>query len=160
MSSCGLQMAATIWGLVRSDLPGSRMCQSADVCADAIRVSLCVFVGWCGCSGEDDDGQEIDGEDIAWEDDDEGDGDGDDNRGSSSSVAAGGRAGCPDFEEDDVEEEPEERRVRTLAVFVFQPATWTHFLKIRGMRAHCVRVHDSSNVPLWDDVLSCPPRCL
>ncbi|CAN0463224.1 unnamed protein product, partial [Ectocarpus sp. 12 AP-2014] len=65
-------------------------------------------IGW-----EDDDGQEIDDEDIAWEgDDDEGDVDGDDNGRSSSSgsVAAGGPAGCAEFEEDGVEEEPEERR--------------------------------------------------
>ncbi|CAN0407183.1 unnamed protein product, partial [Ectocarpus sp. 8 AP-2014] len=65
-------------------------------------------IGW-----EDGDGQEIDDQDIAWEDDDdEGDGDGDDNGRSSSSgsVAAGGPAGCAEFEEDDVEEEPEERR--------------------------------------------------
>ncbi|CAB1118156.1 unnamed protein product [Ectocarpus sp. CCAP 1310/34] len=65
-------------------------------------------IGW-----EDDDGQEIDDEGIAWEeDDDEGDGDGDDSgRGSNSgSVAAGGPAGCAEFEEDDLEEEPEERR--------------------------------------------------
>lgn len=138
-------------------------CSRSDVGALCICISLvCGYAGLCGCSSdEDDDGQEIDGEDIAWEDDnDEGGGDGDDNSSSSStSVAAGGRAGCPEFEGDDVEEEPEERRVRTVDGCV-SSSNVDNFLKMRGTCVYCMCVHGSLDLPLWDDVLGCPVHAL
>lgn len=55
-----------------------------------------------------DDDQQIDGEDVAWEDDDVGEGDGGEPEGGESPV---------EFEVDDVDEEPEERRVRVLQTY-------------------------------------------
>ena len=62
---------------------------------------------------DEDDDQQVDGEDVAWEDvgdrdggdDGDQDGGGDEGDGGESSV---------EFEVEDVDEEPEERRVRAL----------------------------------------------
>lgn len=66
--------------------------------------------------GEDDD-QQVDGTDVAWEDDGDGDEDEDGRDGGES----------PEFGVDDVDEEPEERRVRSARILYRDVNTSTQF---------------------------------
>lgn len=58
---------------------------------------------WCVLDEDDD--QQVDGEDVAWEDDEDRDEDGDEGDGGESPL---------EFEIEDADEQPEERRVRAL----------------------------------------------
>lgn len=70
----------------------------------ALSYSLSCRISRAASRADDNEDQQLDGEDIAWEDDD-GEGGGDDESGEAGSDSL-------DFEVNDAEEEPEERRVR------------------------------------------------